>query len=115
MSHFETPTEVLGRGVPPSRSLRRSIARRASGRRATARRRQVDISTTVLAFLAKHPGSTVGDLAKSLNLSPGSVADCVTRLTTEGEIEKAAHGYRRSDGEHAGGGQVPPLAPHAPE
>ena len=45
-------------------------------------------------FLAQHPGSTTGDLAKGLNLNPGSVSTRLNQLTKAGEIKKASHGYR---------------------
>jgi hypothetical protein len=98
--------ERQGRAVEPddggvsvvarARSLRRATARRASKRRATARRRQGDIEATIIGFLAKHPGSTVGDLAKGLNLDPGSAAAHLTQLAKTGEIKKVSHGYRTS-------------------
>jgi hypothetical protein len=48
----------------PARSVRRATARRASNRRSTARNRQGDTEASVIDFLAQHPGSTAGDLAK---------------------------------------------------
>jgi hypothetical protein len=54
----------------PARSVRRATARRASNRRATARSRQGDTKASIIDFLAQHPGSTAGDLAKGLNLNP---------------------------------------------
>jgi hypothetical protein len=39
------------------------------------------------------PDSTVGDLAKPLNLDPEHVATCLTQLTSVGEIQKASDGY----------------------
>jgi DNA-directed RNA polymerase specialized sigma24 family protein len=77
----------------PARSVRRSTARRASQRRATARSRQTDIKTRIIAFLAKHPGSTAGDIAKALNLNPGSVSTRLTQLAKTGQIQKASRGY----------------------
>jgi hypothetical protein len=93
------PLEVLaqvpeaGRTAPAVRSVRRATARRASARRAAARRRQRDDEASIIGFLANHPTSTVGDLARSLNLDPGRVAVCVTQLAGAGEIHKEAHGY----------------------
>src|ERR1700682_5878653 len=55
----------------PARSVRRPTARRASNRRATARSRQRDTEASIIEFLAQHPRSTAGDLAKGLNLNPG--------------------------------------------
>lgn len=77
----------------PVRSVRRATAWRASTRRAHARSRQSDSEASIIAFLATHPTSTIGDLAKSLNLDPDRVATCLTQLTSAGEIHKASHGY----------------------
>jgi hypothetical protein len=77
----------------PARSVRRATARRASNRRATARSRQGNTEASVIEFLARHPGSTAGDLAKGLNLDPGSVATRLTQLAKAGEIKRASHGY----------------------
>jgi hypothetical protein len=77
----------------PARSVRRGTARRASNRRATARSRQGDTEASIIDFLAQHPGSTAGDLAKGLNLNPGSVSTRLTQLAKTGEIKKASHGY----------------------
>jgi predicted transcriptional regulator len=95
MSRVEVLTQVSERGseAAPARSVRRATARRASNRRATARGRQGDSEASIFDFLAKHPGSTAGDLAKSLNLNAGSVAARLTQLANAGEIEKASHGY----------------------
>jgi MarR family len=79
--------------VAAARSVRRATARRASRRRATARGRQVDPAATVIDFLAHHPGSTTGDLAKGLNLNRQSVSIRLTQLAKAGEIKKASHGY----------------------
>jgi hypothetical protein len=78
----------------PARSVRRATARRASNRRATARSLHGDSEASIIiVFLAKHPGSTAGDVAKGLNLDPGTVSARLTQLATAGEIEKASHGY----------------------
>ena len=77
----------------PARSGRRATARRASNRRAIARRRQGDIEASIINFLAQHPESTVGDLAKGLNLDPGNVSTRLNQLATVGEIKRASHGY----------------------
>ena len=78
---------------PPARSGRRATARRASTRRATARTRQVDTKKSIVEFLATHPGSTAGQVAKGLNLNRGSVSTRLTQLAKSGEINKAARGY----------------------
>jgi DNA-binding transcriptional ArsR family regulator len=78
----------------PARSVRRATARRASIRRATARNRQDDTKARIIDFLAQHPGSTAGDLAKALNLNPGNVSTHLTQLAKAGEIKRAARGYR---------------------
>ncbi len=79
--------------VTPARSVRRATARRASKRRATARSRQVDVKARIIDFLAKHPGSTAGDVAKGLNLNRGSASTRLTQLAKAGEIRKASRGY----------------------
>ena len=77
----------------PARSVRRATARRASNRRATARSRQDDSETRIIDFLAQHPASTTGGVAKGLNLDPATVSRHLTQLAKAGEIKKAAHGY----------------------
>jgi predicted ArsR family transcriptional regulator len=77
----------------PARSVRRATARRASKRRATARSRQIDTKPRIIHFLARHPGSTAGDVAKGLNLNPGSVSTRLSQLAKAGEIKKASRGY----------------------
>jgi DNA-binding MarR family transcriptional regulator len=77
----------------PARSVRRATARRASNRRATARSRQSDPEASIIDFLAQHPGSTAGDLAKALNLNPENVATRLNQLAKAGEIKKTSHGY----------------------
>ena len=79
--------------VPPARSVRRATARRASNRRATARNRQGDSEASLMHHLAQHPESTAGDLAKGLNLDPGSVATRLSQLAKAGKIKRASHGY----------------------
>lgn len=44
-------------------------ARRASNRRVTARNRHGDTEASIIDFLAQHPESTAGDLAKSQAMS----------------------------------------------
>ncbi len=93
------PVKVLAQvsehspGAAPARSVRRATARRASARRASARSRQSDSEASIIGFLTHHPRSTVGDLAKSLNLDPEHVATCLTQLTSAREIQKGSHGY----------------------
>jgi len=77
----------------PTRSVRRATARRASKRRAVARARHGDTKARIIDFLAKHPGSTAGDVAKGLNLNPGSTSTRLTQLAKVGEIKKASRGY----------------------
>jgi hypothetical protein len=77
----------------PTRSVRRATARRASRRRATARSRRSDSDTSIIGFLVDHPGSTTGDIARSLNLDPEYTATCLTQLACAGEIKKMSHGY----------------------
>jgi len=80
-------------GEAPARSARRTTARRASTRRATARTRQVDTKASIVEFLAKHPESTAGEVAKSLDLNRASVSTRLTQLAKSGEIKKADRGY----------------------
>jgi|ERR1700733_721515 len=82
-----------GPAAVPVRSVRRATARRASTRRAFARSRQSDSEASIMGFLATHPRSTIGDLARALNVDPEHVATCLTQLTSSGEIYRASHGY----------------------
>jgi hypothetical protein len=82
-----------GSAAAPARSRRRATARRASTRRATSRSRQPDTKASIIAFLAQHPQSTAGDVAKALNLNAGSVSTRLTQLARRGEILKASRGY----------------------
>jgi hypothetical protein len=95
MAALEVPAQVSEHApaAPAVRSVRRATARRASARRAAARRRQRDSEATIIGFLVAHPRSTVGDLARSLNLDPEHVAACVAQLASAGEIQKGSHGY----------------------
>jgi hypothetical protein len=83
-------------GAPP-RSVRRATARRASRRRATARGLHGDEETIIIDFIADHPGSTAGDLARHLNLDPEGVSTRLTHLVSLDEITRAAHGYTVND------------------
>jgi hypothetical protein len=96
MVSVQAPDQVsVPRPEAPMRSVRRATARRASSRRASARRRQSDSEASIIDFLAEHPGSTTGDLARGLNLDPDQIATCLTHLTCTGEIRKTSHGYSR--------------------
>jgi hypothetical protein len=90
----------------PARSVRRSTARRASARRASARSRHRDGEASIIGFLADHPKSTIGDLARSLNLDPEHVATCLMQLTGVGEIQKASDGYSMLQPDLVGGSGV---------
>jgi predicted transcriptional regulator len=79
----------------PMRSMRRATARRASSRRASARSLKGDSEASIIDFLADHPRSTTGDLARGLNLDPELIATCLAHLTCTGEVRKTSHGYRR--------------------
>ncbi|MGZ6639416.1 MAG: winged helix-turn-helix transcriptional regulator [Solirubrobacteraceae bacterium] len=48
---------------------------------------------SIIEFLAQHPGSTAGDLAKGLNLARERVSTRLTQLANAGETTKAARGY----------------------
>ena len=84
--------------APPPRSQRRATAVRASKRRATARVRKGDTEASIVGFLAKHPGSTAGEVAKGLNLGRDSVSARLTKLAKAGEIKKADRGYTTNPG-----------------
>jgi predicted Rossmann fold nucleotide-binding protein DprA/Smf involved in DNA uptake len=100
------------RAAAPARSVRRATARRASNRRATARSRQDDSETRIIDFLAQHPGSTAGDIAKGLNLDPANVSTHLTQLAQAGDIKKAAHGYSTEQAARPRGPQRPPHHAH---
>jgi hypothetical protein len=93
--HTMAPVEVSERtpAAPAARSVRRATARRASARRASARSRHRNDEASIIGFLADHPKSTVGHIARSLNLDPEHVATCLMQLTGAGEIHKARDGY----------------------
>jgi len=78
---------------PPARSVRRQAARRASTRRAVARVRKGDTKSRIVEFLAKHPGSTAGEVARGLDMNRGSVSTRLTQLAKLGEITKSERGY----------------------
>jgi DNA-binding MarR family transcriptional regulator len=46
-----------------------------------------------MGFLTHHPGSTIGDLAKHLDLDPDHVSSDLAQLTRAGEITRESHGY----------------------
>jgi DNA-binding transcriptional ArsR family regulator len=77
----------------PARSLRRATARRASKRRAQTRTLKADTRTSILEFLAKHPGSTAGEVAKGLDLNRSTVSSRLAQMAKLGEIRKAERGY----------------------
>jgi hypothetical protein len=93
IKQFRVENRAAAPSAPPARSVRRATARRASTRRATARSLRRDPIAPIMEFLAIHPQSTAGDLAKSLNLDPESVSTCLNQLVSAGDIEKRAHGY----------------------
>jgi DNA-binding IclR family transcriptional regulator len=77
----------------PARSLRRASARRASKRRAQARTLKADTRASILEFVAKHPGSTAGEVAKGLDLSRSTVSSRLAQMAKLGHIRKAERGY----------------------
>ncbi len=87
------PGPEHGPAAAPPRSIRRATARRASTRRADARGLQSDSEEKIVGFLTHHPGSTIGDLARHLNLEPDHVSSDLAQLTRAGEITKESHGY----------------------
>ena len=82
----------------PAPSGRRATARRASKRRAVARRRHGDTKARIIDFLARHPGSTAGEVAKGLNLNPASTSSRLPQLAKAGEIKRHRAATRRGSG-----------------
>lgn len=86
---------------PPARASRRTTTTRRkpagaasrSRARSTSRSRGGNTKASIIEYLAKHPGSTAGDVASGLNLNRGSVSTRLTQLAKAGEIKKAARGY----------------------
>lgn len=85
-------TTTLG-DAPAARSRRRQTAKRASTRRATARTLKRDVAADITAYIAKHPGSTAGDVAKGLGLNRDSVATRLSVMVKSGALVKAQRGY----------------------
>jgi len=79
--------------APAARSVRRATQRRASRRRAEVRTRKPDVGTSILEHLAKHPGSTAGEIAKALDLERASVSSRLVQLARLGKIRKVERGY----------------------
>jgi hypothetical protein len=77
----------------PKRSMRRATARRASTRRATARERQGDVKGQILKYLAGHPESTAGDVAKAVSGNRNTISTRLSKMARDGEIVKADKGY----------------------
>lgn len=77
----------------PKRSTRRRTARRASTRRHTARSVRRDLGEEIAAFVAEHPNSTAGDVAKGVNANRNTVATRMSQLVKTGVLEKAERGY----------------------
>jgi predicted transcriptional regulator len=77
----------------PARSLRRATARRASKRRAQTRALKPDTKSSVLEFLAAHPGSTAGEVAKGIDVNRSTVSSSLAQLSTLGRIQKVERGY----------------------
>jgi hypothetical protein len=74
--------------VVPQRSTRRATARRASDRRATARQHKDDIGGRIIEYVKKHPQSTIGDMAKGLNVDRDTIAAEVSHMVRAGELAR---------------------------
>ncbi|HMJ34920.1 MAG TPA: hypothetical protein VK501_13490 [Baekduia sp.] len=72
--------------VVPQRSARRATARRASSRRATARQRKDDVEGRIDEYVQDHPDSTIGDIAKRLNVNRGTIAAERSNIVRAGDI-----------------------------
>jgi uncharacterized membrane protein len=93
-----TTLEQQAEGEPapadvPARAVRRATARRASKRRAQARAFTPDTKASVVEYVAKHPGSTAGEVAKALDLNRSTVSSSLAQLTRIGRLRKAERGY----------------------
>lgn len=77
----------------PKRAVRRGTAVRASNRRHAARDLRVDLGEKIIAFLADHPSSTAGTVAKALNADRTQIAGRLATMTKAGEIVKVKKGY----------------------
>jgi hypothetical protein len=72
----------------PQRSARRAAARRASSRRATARQRKDDVEGRIVEYVKDHPHSTIGDIAKGLNVNRGTIAAGRSHIVRASDISK---------------------------
>ena len=72
--------------VVPQRSARRATARRASSRRATARQRKDDVEGRIDQYVQDHPDSTIGDIAKGLNVNRGTIAAGRANIVRAGDL-----------------------------
>jgi hypothetical protein len=76
--------------VVPARSARRATARRASNRRAIARRRKDDVEGRIIEFLKDRPRSTIGDIAKGLNVNRDTIAAELSHLVRTSEVSRGS-------------------------
>ena len=72
----------------PARSARRATARRASNRRAAARQHKDDVEGRIVEYLADHPQSTIGDIAKGLNADRGMIAAGLSHMVRANDATK---------------------------
>jgi len=72
--------------VVPQRSARRATARRASNRRAAARQHKDDVEGRIVEYLADHPQSTIGDIAKGLNADRGTIAAGLSHVVSASDV-----------------------------
>ncbi len=76
--------------VVPARSARRATARRASNRRARARRRKDDVEGRIIEFLNDHPRSTIGDIAKGLNVNRATIAAELPHMARASDVSRGS-------------------------
>jgi hypothetical protein len=76
--------------VVSARSARRGTARRASNRRATARRRKDDVEGRIIEFLKDHPRSTIGDIAKGLNVNRDTIAAELSHIVRASDVSRGS-------------------------
>jgi hypothetical protein len=72
----------------PQRSVRRATARRANSRRATARQRKDDVEERIGEYVQDHPHSTIGDIAKGLNLNRATIGAERSHIVRANDVDK---------------------------
>lgn len=79
--------------IKPKRAKRIEKASRARKRRAAVKPLKRNLQEDVIAHLAKHPGSTAGDVARALDANRNTIATKLSQLVKTGDLTKAERGY----------------------